>query len=570
MGTQARLLSEAASAKADPQRSSASEGSVSELARLLHQWFGCDFTVIDAERRQIVLEADDQPSHDWETWCELAAAVAERREPDWLAEEGPLATLALPVTGLDDDLPAVVAVATFAIRALQPDESLLAAGQLLGLDRPALGVWLADRTPIAASVLMRTAQAFSMYWQARQRLVQAEVEVEQVSEQISGAYEEISLLHRLTAKLRLTCDEEALARVALNGLSEVLAAEGMAVRLTTRPDDPAESSAQRGQARWLAHGTCPIDLVELDAHIERLQISPEGRPLVLNRSFTDRREELPEEIDQLIVVPIAEGPRCFGWMVAMNSTLGREFGTHEAQLVGSVATLLGIHYGNTELYRQQQELLTGVIRALSSAIDAKDPYTCGHSDRVARVAVRLAQDLGIEGAALQNIYMTGLLHDIGKIGIDDQVLRKPGRLTQAEFEHIKTHAELGYNILVDLKALGAILPGVRHHHEAWDGSGYPHGLVGEQIPLLARIIAVADSYDAMGSDRPYRKGMEDERLDEIFRQGAGKQWDPDIVGAFFRVRNDIHHIAHNDSCGYDAEVPQWVERHAYRPVRRGE
>ena len=141
------------------------------------------------------------------------------------------------------------------------------------------------------------------------------------------------------------------------------------------------------------------------------------------------------------------------------------------------------------------------MRALTSAIDAKDPYTCGHSDRVARIAVRLAKELGCDAEMLHTLYMAGLLHDIGKIGIDDAVLRKPGKLTEAEFEHIKQHPELGYRILADIKQLADVLPAVLHHHEQWDGKGYPFKLAGDQIPLIARIVAVADAYDAM-TQRP--------------------------------------------------------------------
>ena len=126
------------------------------------------------------------------------------------------------------------------------------------------------------------------------------------------------------------------------------------------------------------------------------------------------------------------------------------------------------------------------------------------------------------------------------------MLRKPGKLTAAEYEHIKMHAEIGYRILKDLKQFDQVLPVVRHHHEAWDGSGYPFGLAGESIPLFARIVAVADSFDAMSSDRPYRKGMDDEQLDVIMKAGAGKQWDADVVEAYFAIRDQLRHIAHDE------------------------
>src|SRR5690606_35489872 len=141
------------------------------------------------------------------------------------------------------------------------------------------------------------------------------------------------------------------------------------------------------------------------------------------------------------------------------------------------------------------------------------------------------------------IYLAGLLHDIGKIGIDDNVLRKPGKLTDAEYEHIKLHAEIGHRILRDIKQLDDVLPVVLHHHEQWNGRGYPHKLAGEGIPLLARIMAVADSFDAMSSDRPYRPGMPDAKLDSIFRQGAGEQWDARVIEAFFQVRDEMRDIA---------------------------
>ncbi|MCA9240034.1 MAG: HD-GYP domain-containing protein, partial [Planctomycetales bacterium] len=135
-----------------------------------------------------------------------------------------------------------------------------------------------------------------------------------------------------------------------------------------------------------------------------------------------------------------------------------------------------------------------------------------------------------------------LLHDIGKVGISDDVLLKPGRLTDEEFDLIKQHPECGYKLLVRLAALGDLLPGVLHHHEAYDGQGYPHGLVGEDIPLTARILAVADAWDAMTSDRPYRPGMPWEKAMSILRDGAGGQWDARVVDAFFAIIEEVKEI----------------------------
>jgi HD-GYP domain-containing protein (c-di-GMP phosphodiesterase class II) len=154
--------------------------------------------------------------------------------------------------------------------------------------------------------------------------------------------------------------------------------------------------------------------------------------------------------------------------------------------------------------------------------------------------------------------MAGLLHDVGKIGIDDAVLRKPDKLTEAEFNHVKEHPGLGYRILADIAQLSAVLPAVLHHHEQWDGRGYPMKLIADQIPLIARIVAVADAFDAMSSDRPYRKGMPIEQVDEIFRRGAGQQWDPEVIAVYFRVHDEILEMAREERANLTLDVEQWM------------
>jgi HD-GYP domain-containing protein (c-di-GMP phosphodiesterase class II) len=147
--------------------------------------------------------------------------------------------------------------------------------------------------------------------------------------------------------------------------------------------------------------------------------------------------------------------------------------------------------------------------------------------------------LNLSQTELDDIYLSSLLHDLGKIGIDDRILSKTGKLTADEFRQIQQHPLIGYEILSPIKSLSSILPGVRSHHEAYNGKGYPDGLSGEDIPLMARIIAVADSYDAMASDRPYRDGMPLSILEDIFRRGSGEQWDPKVIEAYFAVRDEI-------------------------------
>ncbi len=192
--------------------------------------------------------------------------------------------------------------------------------------------------------------------------------------------------------------------------------------------------------------------------------------------------------------------------------------------------------------RQQADMMVSIIRALTAAIDARDEYTCGHSDRVARIAVRLAQELGCDDETRSTIYLAGLLHDVGKIGIADSVLRKPGKLSDDEYRHIKTHTEIGHRILRGIQHMDHLLPSILLHHEAWDGRGYPFRLASEAIPLPARILAVANSYDAMSSNRPYRQAFPEEKVEQTLRDGAGGQWDPAVIAAFFRIRDELRAI----------------------------
>jgi HD domain len=231
-----------------------------------------------------------------------------------------------------------------------------------------------------------------------------------------------------------------------------------------------------------------------------------------------------------------------GWLVAVKPLQDRLIGTPEIERMQYVASLIATQSSNARTYVELKELLFGIIRALTAAIDAKDPTTSGHSERVARVAVRLAEELAMPPQKRSDLYLAGLLHDVGKIGIDDQVLKKCGPLTSDEYRMIQAHVEIGVTILKDLKKLSHILPGVRHHHESLDGSGYPDRLSGEQIPLEARIIAVADSFDAMSSDRQYRKRLTPMQIDDIFHRGRGQQWDCSVVDALFACRGDLEAI----------------------------
>jgi len=204
-------------------------------------------------------------------------------------------------------------------------------------------------------------------------------------------------------------------------------------------------------------------------------------------------------------------------------------------LTRSIAGMLGACMENAELYHRQHLTFIGTVKALSAAIDAKDQYTQGHSERVAMLSEMLALKIGYSTEDAQRIRISGLVHDVGKIGVSEAVLCKPGRLTDEEFEMIKTHPRIGYEIMKEIPDLQDILPGVLHHHERWDGHGYPDKLAGEDIPKMARIMALADTFDAMSSNRAYRAGLSRDKVFAEFKKCAGTQFDPDLVEPFLSL-----------------------------------
>jgi diguanylate cyclase (GGDEF)-like protein len=222
-------------------------------------------------------------------------------------------------------------------------------------------------------------------------------------------------------------------------------------------------------------------------------------------------------------------------------SLGRDRVAHGSD----VASVAHIERDPRKLYDLLVDANTSTIEALAAAIDARDAYTAGHSRRVADHATALAQALGYPERFIHDLRLACLFHDVGKIGVPDAVLLKPGRLTDDEFARMKAHASAGADILGKVQSLQKCLAGIRHHHERWDGTGYPDGLAGEQIPEVARVIAIADAYDAMTSNRVYRDAMPFEKVIGILRSGAGVQWDAVMVTKWIELlegeaRPEVH------------------------------
>ena len=193
---------------------------------------------------------------------------------------------------------------------------------------------------------------------------------------------------------------------------------------------------------------------------------------------------------------------------------------------------------------QQQRL----VDALNASMEARDPYTSGHAKRVSEYAMMIASEMGVNSRDIYTLQRGALLHDVGKVGVSDTVLLKPGKLTPEEREHIEAHPVIGANITTQVKFDKEIIDMVHHHHERYDGNGYPDKLKGEEISRNARILAVADTLDAMLSDRPYRKGMEEERALTLIREASGTQFDPQVVEALMRAAEKNALGGENKAC----------------------
>jgi HD-GYP domain-containing protein (c-di-GMP phosphodiesterase class II) len=200
-----------------------------------------------------------------------------------------------------------------------------------------------------------------------------------------------------------------------------------------------------------------------------------------------------------------------------------------------LADQVAVAISNARLIEELDELNWGTLYALARAIDAKSAWTAGHSERVTELALKIGQALGLHQKQLDDLHRGGLLHDVGKIGISPEILDKAGKLTDEEYQLMREHVRIGARILEPIEAYAGIMPVVLHHHEYYDGSGYPDSLSGEDIDLGARIFTVADHYDALISDRPYRAGLPRETVIGFIKEGSGTKFDPKVVDAFLEV-----------------------------------
>lgn len=353
------------------------------------------------------------------------------------------------------------------------------------------------------------------------------IDIAQLYQKVTSQVDHLEALYQLGRILNSSLSLDEILPTALTRTLELLKATTASVMLL---DEKGEELKIR-----LAHGLSP-DIVE--ATRVRLGERVSGKVAATGEPILIKRKE-GQDCDSSVCVPLLANQQVLGVLNIRTKIDGGDFTHQDLELAGQLANIAAAAIENASLHDELQALFLSTVSVMANSIDARDPYTKGHSERVTTYAVMIAEHLNLPVEDLEKIRYAGLLHDIGKIRIRDHILHKPGRLTESEYAEMKKHPEYGVEIMQPVKAFENILPAMLYHHERFDGQGYPHGLKGADIPLSARILCVADCFDAMTSDRPYRKGMPAKDALHELRKNKSTQFDPELVDVFLRlVEND--------------------------------
>lgn len=410
-------------------------------------------------------------------------------------------------------------------------EDVVRACSRLGID----GIWLAQQceslTGYDEQAMGRQAKLLQAMIRDQVRVAGLEQELDALSGQLSNTYEELSLIYQISSGMKVNRRAGDFFKSACLEVMDVMNVRAMGVSLLSIAD----------QQEPVLYGNMDLPLGQvrrLAGELTRL-LCQRKSPLLVNDLRRDKSFAwLADSASRLIAVPLMRQEQMLGCVFGLDKLGGGEFDSVDSKLLSSIANESAIYLENAMLFEDVHGLMMGLLHSLTSAVDAKDAYTCGHSERVALLSRHLAQQAKLGDHDVERVYMAGLLHDVGKIGVPEAVLQKTGRLTSEEFEQIKKHPEIGARILQDIKQIKDIIPGVLHHHERFDGKGYPGGLAGHDIPLMGRIICLADCFDAMTSSRTYRKALPLEVALTEIRRCSGTQFDPELTEAFLQISGD--------------------------------
>jgi PAS domain S-box-containing protein len=358
------------------------------------------------------------------------------------------------------------------------------------------------------------------------------IENARLYEETQRHLEQVTALQEIDRAISSTLDLSEVLQIILEQLERVIPYHSAAVFFLT--DGTARVAAARGfpNLEEVMQVSFPVREDPLAQ-----QLIEERQPLILADAQADERFQArggTEYVRSWIGVPLIAKGKTLGFLTIDHREPGI-YDEESTEMALSFASQGAIAIENAQAYQRLRNQNLQTIAALAAAVEAKDPYTSGHSEKVTQFAIAIAEKMGLSNDEIEDLRVAGLLHDIGKIGIPDSVLNKPARLTPAEFLMIKVHPVIAADIVGRIEALTHLVPIIRHHHERWDGDGYPNGLKGDDIPLLARILAVADGFEAMTAERPYRRARTEEEALAELEKGAGSQWDSQVVEVFVKI-----------------------------------
>jgi len=456
---------------------------------------------------------------------EAAIGVLDGHGPQQTTAETGCSMVALPIRRRRRVIGA--AVACFPVREILEEEHLARMCDRLQLDRTAAG-------DLAREAFSRTVVSPSQAVCLLEHMLDAELaaqtsvhELTNLSANLAATYEELNLVYRISSSMQVTQDPHDYVQNVCDELAEVMAVRAaVAIIYGSGGDDDADTVITAGDC-----GLSDTQLTVLASKYLVPRFGGENRGIVDN-GFSHAENNWPADAaGRLVAVPlVADGPAS-GVLIGIDK-LDDEFNSIDLKLLRSIGNQSAVFLANSRLYGDLEDLLMGVLHALTATIDAKDPYTCGHSRRVALISRRLAEKCGFEPQHVQRIYLAGLLHDIGKIGVPESVLCKKGKLTDDEYTQMKSHPMRGARILGGIRQLDDVTPCILCHHERPDGKGYPRGLSGDELPIDGLIVGLADSFDAMTSDRVYRKALPLETVRNEIAANAGAQFAIVLVDEF--------------------------------------
>ncbi len=383
-----------------------------------------------------------------------------------------------------------------------------------------------------------------------------EQDLDHMTGQLSQSYDEINLLYRFSHGLR---PDESFTKAARKLLEETADLLEQRLLIFCQPDhDHIEWSAGSSSTfpdvvHWLTGNWDALEAIQTE-FTTKLR-GRESRGSSRHASIVYG----PDGPIHYVICPVRVRSEVTGYVGVFRIENEPFIETGELRLLEVLAEELSNVATTRQLYQELREMLFNTVRSLVAAIEAKDVYTRGHSERVYRYSVKIGERMELPSDDMQTLSWASVLHDVGKIGISGDILNKPSKLTDEEFAEIKTHPAKGCLVLAPIPQLAATIPGIRHHHERFDGRGYPDGLQGEGIPLIARIIAVADTFDAIYSSRAYRAARTVEWAIEEIRRCSGTQFDPRIVEVFLKLAeegalDEVKHEAQDAMPNLDAEA----------------